>query len=235
MYHLCKVLAAPGSTIIDPFMGSGATGMAAAWAGMRFIGCEIDPHYFSISNARIDYATTHDMPAFIAAQLEHQPRAKTKTVPKPKDCSATAATADGSVDNRKVSPCRHTEEPSPLIRRRPDITNLALHRFRFVEVRPLVFDNKNAPVIKHRNKIGKELALWQLKPEGIPFVVKIAHPVAHRRMTVYVKGAGKLFITVKVANQGGVVFPELCATRIDPVRRIGLRRVCQPSILRMVI
>ena len=44
----------PGSTILDPYMGSGTTGVAAAQMGMNFIGIEIDPHYFAIAEKRIN-------------------------------------------------------------------------------------------------------------------------------------------------------------------------------------
>jgi DNA modification methylase len=42
-----------GSTILDPYMGSGTTGVAAAIEGMNFIGIEIDPTYFAIAKRRI--------------------------------------------------------------------------------------------------------------------------------------------------------------------------------------
>ncbi len=43
----------PGSTIFDPFMGSGTTGVACVQTGRNFIGCEIDPDYFAIAEKRI--------------------------------------------------------------------------------------------------------------------------------------------------------------------------------------
>ncbi len=43
----------PGSTILDPFMGSGTTGVACAQTGRNFIGIEIDPGYFEIAQRRI--------------------------------------------------------------------------------------------------------------------------------------------------------------------------------------
>lgn len=43
-------------TILDPFMGSGTTGVAAAMLGRRFIGIEIDPKYFDIACRRIEAA-----------------------------------------------------------------------------------------------------------------------------------------------------------------------------------
>lgn len=42
-----------GEVIFDPFMGSGSTGIAAIREGRRFIGIEIDPHYFNIAYHRI--------------------------------------------------------------------------------------------------------------------------------------------------------------------------------------
>lgn len=39
--------------ILDPFMGSGSTGVACVNTNRRFIGCEIDEKYFEIANDRI--------------------------------------------------------------------------------------------------------------------------------------------------------------------------------------
>jgi len=46
-----------GDTVLDPFMGSGTTGVAAKKLGRRFIGIELDPDYFGIASKRIDEAT----------------------------------------------------------------------------------------------------------------------------------------------------------------------------------
>jgi len=43
-------------TILDPFMGSGSTGVACAKLGRRFVGIEIEPHYFDIACRRIEEA-----------------------------------------------------------------------------------------------------------------------------------------------------------------------------------
>ena len=43
-------------TILDPFMGSGTTGVAAVKLGRRFTGIEIDPGYFDIACRRIEQA-----------------------------------------------------------------------------------------------------------------------------------------------------------------------------------
>jgi len=42
-----------GDTILDPFMGSGTTGVACVQTGRNFIGIEIDPTYFAIAERRI--------------------------------------------------------------------------------------------------------------------------------------------------------------------------------------
>jgi site-specific DNA-methyltransferase (adenine-specific) len=45
-----------GSTILDPFMGSGTTGVAAVQMGRDFIGIEREPKYFDIACRRIEEA-----------------------------------------------------------------------------------------------------------------------------------------------------------------------------------
>jgi site-specific DNA-methyltransferase (adenine-specific) len=47
------VMAFGGDSILDPFMGSGTTGVACAQLGKSFTGCEIDPDYFKIAQRRI--------------------------------------------------------------------------------------------------------------------------------------------------------------------------------------
>jgi DNA modification methylase len=46
----------PGGTVLDPFMGSGTTGVACMQTGRKFIGIEIDPGYFEIARKRIEAA-----------------------------------------------------------------------------------------------------------------------------------------------------------------------------------
>jgi DNA modification methylase len=47
---------ATGGTILDPYMGSGTTGVAAINHGRKFIGIELDPGYFDIACKRIALA-----------------------------------------------------------------------------------------------------------------------------------------------------------------------------------
>ncbi|WP_162617148.1 DNA-methyltransferase [Litorivita pollutaquae] len=64
MYHLLKLVTPEGGTVMDAFMGTGATGMAAAWAGFNFIGIERDKSYFEVAKLRVEYALNNQMPSF---------------------------------------------------------------------------------------------------------------------------------------------------------------------------
>lgn len=46
-----------GGTVLDPFMGSGSTGVACAESGRRFIGVEMTEHYYEIAKRRISEAS----------------------------------------------------------------------------------------------------------------------------------------------------------------------------------
>jgi len=54
MKYLIKLVTPKGGTVLDPFTGSGSTGMAAVELGYDFIGCELDPTYVEIANKRIE-------------------------------------------------------------------------------------------------------------------------------------------------------------------------------------
>jgi site-specific DNA-methyltransferase (adenine-specific) len=56
MRRLVGCYTAPGETILDPFMGSGTTGVACVKLGRKFIGIEIEPKYFDIACRRIEQA-----------------------------------------------------------------------------------------------------------------------------------------------------------------------------------
>ena len=53
-------------TILDPFMGSGTTGVACAKLGRKFIGIELEPKYFDIACSRIQKA--YDQPDMFIEQ-----------------------------------------------------------------------------------------------------------------------------------------------------------------------
>ena len=54
MRYLARLTRTPtGGVILDPFLGSGTTGMAAVMEGRPFIGIELDEQYYAIAQARI--------------------------------------------------------------------------------------------------------------------------------------------------------------------------------------
>ena len=54
MEYLCRLTSTPtGGIILDPFMGSGTTGMAAALTGRRFLGIELEKDSFLVAEKRI--------------------------------------------------------------------------------------------------------------------------------------------------------------------------------------
>ncbi len=55
MQTLCKV-APLGGVVLDPFAGSGTTGVACMGIGRRFVGIEKEPRYFDIACRRIEDA-----------------------------------------------------------------------------------------------------------------------------------------------------------------------------------
>lgn len=53
MEYLIKLITPPSGTVLDPFMGSGSTGVATKNLGFKFIGIELDEDYFKIAKKRI--------------------------------------------------------------------------------------------------------------------------------------------------------------------------------------
>jgi site-specific DNA-methyltransferase (adenine-specific) len=56
MRYLCRLVTPPDGIVLDPFMGSGSTGKAAALEGFSFIGIEREAEYVAIAQARIKHA-----------------------------------------------------------------------------------------------------------------------------------------------------------------------------------
>lgn len=56
MTYLCKLVTAPGGTVLDPFMGSGSTGRATAQANFDFVGIDNDEEAFRTAEARVKAA-----------------------------------------------------------------------------------------------------------------------------------------------------------------------------------
>ena len=66
MSHYIKNSTDRGQLVIDPFMGSGTTGVACAKLGRKFIGIELEPKYFDIACERIQKA--YDQPDMFVEQ-----------------------------------------------------------------------------------------------------------------------------------------------------------------------
>lgn len=53
MRYLCRLVTPKGGTVLDPFMGSGTTGVAAILEGFNFIGIELDEDFHELAEYRI--------------------------------------------------------------------------------------------------------------------------------------------------------------------------------------
>jgi DNA modification methylase len=54
MEYLIKLITPPGGRVLDPYAGSGSTGVACRKAGFDFVGIELDPDYCEIAKRRIE-------------------------------------------------------------------------------------------------------------------------------------------------------------------------------------
>jgi len=60
MKYLCRLVTPKGGTVLDPFMGSGSTGIACKEEGFEFIGIEREKEYFEIAEKRISYSSQQE-------------------------------------------------------------------------------------------------------------------------------------------------------------------------------
>ena len=56
MRYLIRLVTPPGGTVLDPFLGSGTTAVAAILEGFEWIGCELTEEYLPIIAARCQWA-----------------------------------------------------------------------------------------------------------------------------------------------------------------------------------
>jgi site-specific DNA-methyltransferase (adenine-specific) len=54
MRYLARLITPPSGIVLDPFAGSGTTGVAAVQEGFGFVGIEQNPEYHKIAEARIN-------------------------------------------------------------------------------------------------------------------------------------------------------------------------------------
>ena len=55
---MLRLLSFVGDTVLDPFLGTGTTSVAAAKWGRNTIGVEVDPRYFEMANDRLKRETS---------------------------------------------------------------------------------------------------------------------------------------------------------------------------------
>lgn len=79
MRWLCRLVTPPGGTVLDPFMGSGSTGVAARLEGFSFVGCELDPHHAATAELRIRHYTGDTGEGSEAPQEEVESRKPERT------------------------------------------------------------------------------------------------------------------------------------------------------------
>jgi len=75
MRWLVRLVTPPGGTVLDPFLGSGTTAMAAVLEGFDWRGCEMTDEYISIIEGRVRYAeslTTTALPECTATEQPTQ-------------------------------------------------------------------------------------------------------------------------------------------------------------------
>lgn len=53
MRHLVRLVTPPGGVVLDPFLGSGTTALAARLEGFDYVGIEREPEYVAIAEARL--------------------------------------------------------------------------------------------------------------------------------------------------------------------------------------
>ena len=75
MRYLCRLVTPPGGTVLDPFMGSGSTGVAALLEGFHFIGCEVDPAFAESARRRMEGALTGEVYLDKAGEMRVRPPA----------------------------------------------------------------------------------------------------------------------------------------------------------------
>ena len=84
MRYLIRLVTPPGATVLDPFCGSGTTGVAAVHEGVRFIGIELDTAHATIAWRRIENARSEIAGLALAPVTEQPAPARRKKGPKPR-------------------------------------------------------------------------------------------------------------------------------------------------------
>lgn len=80
MRWLIRLVTPPGGLVLDPFLGSGTTGIAAGLEGATFVGIEKDPAYLDLAAARIGWWMEHGEAALEADAAQERSRQEREAV-----------------------------------------------------------------------------------------------------------------------------------------------------------
>lgn len=61
-----KLFTLPGNLVLDPFLGSGTTAVAAVQLGRRCIGIELNTDYFKVAQQRLEDAEVQSSPSLLS-------------------------------------------------------------------------------------------------------------------------------------------------------------------------
>lgn len=64
MRYLCRLITPPNGTVLDPFLGSGTTAVAAILEGFEWVGCEMTADYLPIIKGRVKWAENQPQELF---------------------------------------------------------------------------------------------------------------------------------------------------------------------------
>ena len=101
-----------GGLILDPFMGSGTTAVAAKRCGRQFVGFELNPDYCAIIDARLQSAEAE------LQTLNNQPTEPVRTKPQTKPTAKTASTRKKSTKAAKATTTKATQAKETLVKTR---------------------------------------------------------------------------------------------------------------------
>ena len=62
LLHLIRLVVPANGMVLDPFLGSGTTAVAAILAGRDWVGCEMTPEYWPLIEGRVRWAEEQPRP-----------------------------------------------------------------------------------------------------------------------------------------------------------------------------
>jgi len=80
MQYLVRMITPPNGIVLDPFNGSGTTGIACKLEGFEYVGMELDAEYCKIAQARIDNFAPSDLDYSNETQEEEDNQDKSKGI-----------------------------------------------------------------------------------------------------------------------------------------------------------